>query len=54
MITQYLPLAVADGENLEARSQMLAASMMGAVAFLMAEFVGVPYAKIITIAIIRA
>lgn len=33
MITESLPLAVTDGENLEARSQMLVASSMAAVAF---------------------
>lgn len=33
LIHQWLPLAYSDGDNLEARSHMLAASMMGAVAF---------------------
>ncbi len=33
MITQYLPIAVADGSNLEARGQMLVAASMGATAF---------------------
>lgn len=32
-IVKYLPIAVADGQNLEARGQMLTASSMGAVAF---------------------
>jgi alcohol dehydrogenase class IV len=33
LISQWLPLAYGEGDNLEARSHMLAASMMGAVAF---------------------
>ena len=33
LIREYLPAAVADGSNLEARSQMLTASSMGATAF---------------------
>ena len=33
LISQWLPLAYTEGDNLEARSHMLAASMMGAVAF---------------------
>lgn len=33
MVRRYLPLAVADGQNLEARGQMLMAAAMGAVAF---------------------
>ncbi|MEQ6120291.1 iron-containing alcohol dehydrogenase [Reichenbachiella sp. MALMAid0571] len=33
MIAKYLPIAFADGKNLEARGQMLTASSMGAVAF---------------------
>jgi alcohol dehydrogenase class IV len=33
LVREYLPLAVADGGNLEARMHMLAASMMGATAF---------------------
>ncbi|MDQ7051126.1 MAG: iron-containing alcohol dehydrogenase [Enterobacterales bacterium] len=33
LIKQYLPIAVADGSNLEARTQMLVASTMGATAF---------------------
>lgn len=33
LISQWLPIAYNDGNNLEARSHMLAASMMGAVAF---------------------
>ena len=33
LISQWLPLACSEGDNLEARSHMLAASMMGAVAF---------------------
>lgn len=33
IIAKYLPLAVSDGSNLEARGQMLVASSMGAVAF---------------------
>jgi alcohol dehydrogenase class IV len=33
LISQWLPLAYSEGDNLEARSHMLAASMMGAVAF---------------------
>jgi alcohol dehydrogenase class IV len=33
LVAQYLPVAVADGKNLEARAQMLAAAMMGAAAF---------------------
>jgi len=33
LISQWLPLAHSEGDNLEARSHMLAASMMGAVAF---------------------
>jgi len=33
LISQWLPLAFSEGDNLEARSHMLAASMMGAVAF---------------------
>jgi alcohol dehydrogenase class IV len=33
IITQYLPIAVADGQNLEARGNMLTASSMAAVSF---------------------
>lgn len=33
MISHYLPIAVADGSNLEARGQMLVAASMGATAF---------------------
>jgi len=33
LISKWLPLAFSEGDNLEARSHMLAASMMGAVAF---------------------
>jgi alcohol dehydrogenase class IV len=33
LISKWLPLAYSEGDNLEARSHMLAASMMGAVAF---------------------
>ncbi|MEK9942547.1 MAG: iron-containing alcohol dehydrogenase, partial [Gammaproteobacteria bacterium] len=33
LVWEYLPSAVADGTNLEARTQMLVASMMGATAF---------------------
>lgn len=33
MIAKYLPVAVADGQNLEARGNMLTASSMGAVSF---------------------
>jgi alcohol dehydrogenase class IV len=33
LVREYLPSAVADGTNLEARTQMLVASMMGATAF---------------------
>ena len=33
LINKWLPLAYSNGDNLEARSHMLAASMMGAVAF---------------------
>lgn len=33
MVNRHLPVAVRDGRNLEARTEMLAASMMGAVAF---------------------
>ncbi|MDP2337160.1 MAG: iron-containing alcohol dehydrogenase [Bacteroidota bacterium] len=33
MIAKYLPMAVADGQNLEARGNMLTASSMGAVSF---------------------
>ena len=33
LISKWLPLAYREGDNLEARSHMLAASMMGAVAF---------------------
>jgi len=33
IIAEYLPLAVADGSNIEARSQMLVAASMGATAF---------------------
>jgi alcohol dehydrogenase class IV len=33
LIKQWLPIAVADGSNIEARSQMMAASAMGATAF---------------------
>lgn len=33
LIKDYLPLATSDGKNIEARSRMLAASSMGAVAF---------------------
>lgn len=33
MIAKYLPIAVADGKNLEARGQMLVAASMGATAF---------------------
>jgi len=33
LVKEYLPLAFADGENIEARTQMLVASSMGATAF---------------------
>lgn len=33
LVAQWLPVAVADGKNIEARAQMLAAAMMGAAAF---------------------
>jgi alcohol dehydrogenase class IV len=33
LIKQWLPVAVADGSNIEARAQMMAASAMGATAF---------------------
>ncbi|HEY7689134.1 MAG TPA: iron-containing alcohol dehydrogenase [Dongiaceae bacterium] len=33
LVAQWLPIAVADGKNIEARAQMLAAAMMGAAAF---------------------
>ncbi len=33
LVREYLPEAVSDGSNLEARTQMLVASMMGATAF---------------------
>ena len=33
LVAEWLPVAVADGGNLEARSQMLAAAMIGAAAF---------------------
>ncbi|MGB1239396.1 MAG: iron-containing alcohol dehydrogenase, partial [Pseudomonadales bacterium] len=33
LVKEYLPAAVADGKNIEARTQMLVASMMGATAF---------------------
>jgi 4-hydroxybutyrate dehydrogenase len=33
LILEYLPIVVADGQNIEAREQMLVASMMGATAF---------------------
>ena len=33
LVAEWLPVAVADGTNIEARSQMLSAAMMGAAAF---------------------
>jgi alcohol dehydrogenase class IV len=33
LVAEWLPVAVADGTNIEARSQMLAAAMLGAAAF---------------------